>query len=154
MALTFELEERFDVPPAEVMAAMADLDNFKAWMPNFVSVEKLTDGEFGVGTKFRETRKMFGKAAAEEFEVTALEPGKRLELYIDGSKGASRKGWYRFTYTFENDGDGTKMHMDGTIGGMGWFFSLMSKLMAGTFKKAIAKDHEALRDYLAKNKAS
>ena len=97
---------------------------------------------------------MFGKKASEEFEVTAYEPGKRIELYVDGSKGSSKRGEYRFVYELREVDGKTHMRMDGTIDGMGWVFGIVGKLFAGPFKKAIAKDHAALREYLAHDRAS
>lgn len=132
-----------------VFRTIINLEEFKEWMPNFVRVEKLTDGDYRQGTRFRETRKMFGKPATEHFEVRDFVPGKKITLYIDGSKGASGKGEYIFTYEFHPTGDGgTRMDISGEmVMPGGWFTRLMMKLMAGSFRKALAKDHRAFARY-------
>jgi uncharacterized protein YndB with AHSA1/START domain len=152
MPTTLEITITVDVPPETVFAAATDLDHFGEWMLNFVSVEKLTDGEFGVGTEFREIRRMFGKEAAEHFEVARYEPPSHLELYVDGTKGSSKKGEYRFMHTFEpiDGGRGTKMTLAGTIDGMGCMGAVFGVLFKGMFVKAIRKDLLAFKAYVEK----
>ena len=60
-------------------------------------MEKLTHGEFGPGTKFRETRKFFGKTASEVFEVVAADPPRRVTLSVDGKATTTwKKGDARY----------------------------------------------------------
>lgn len=40
-------------PPEEVFDALVDLRNELVWNPDVVSMEKITDGPIGVGTRFR-----------------------------------------------------------------------------------------------------
>lgn len=152
MALHMKFREEFAAPPERVFAALTELDHAAAWMPNFVKIEKLTSGSFGVGTTWRETRKMFGREATEQFEVTAFEPNKLLELYIDGTKGASKRGYYRFRYDLEPQGDGTVVNLSGEIGGGGWLMDLIGRLFVGAFKKSIAKDMAAMKTYVERGK--
>ena len=102
MAIEFTIEERVVAAPHAVFSVATDLENVGRWMPNFVRVERLTDGRFGVGTRWRETRKMFGAEATEEFEVTRCDPPRRVELFVDGRKGSSKRGAYRFVYRFKS----------------------------------------------------
>lgn len=154
MTIQMTLTGRFDAPPDAVFEVLTDIDGYGDWMPNFVRVERLSEGEFGVGTRFRETRRMFGRESTEEFEVTAFEPGRLLELYIDGKKGTSGSGEYRFRYTFEPRDGGTDMTMHGEIGGLSGFARLLGKLFAGGMRKAIAKDHAALRAHVSRRAAA
>ena len=147
--MEFTLEETFDASPETVFAAVADIDSFGEWMPGFISVKKLTEGETRLGTKFEETRKMYGKEAMESFEVTKFEPPHTYELTIDGSKGTTGKGFYVFTYGFTPEGSGTKMTMDAKITDMGKMGKILGKIMVGSFKKAIDKDHKAIKDWIA-----
>src|SRR4051812_25074752 len=64
----------------QVFAAMADIPNAPSRVPAILKVEMLTPGPVGVGTKFKETRKMFGKEATETMEFTAFEPNRRYVL--------------------------------------------------------------------------
>ena len=146
--MEFTLEETFDASPETVFAAVANIEAFGEWMPGFVSVNLLTEGETRLGTKFEETRKLYGKEAMESFEVTKFEPSHTYELTIDGSKGTTGKGFYVFTYSFAAEGSGTKMTMDAKITDMGKMGKLLGKIMIGSFKKAIDKDHKAIKAWI------
>ena len=150
MPVSMTSEFHIDAPPDRVFAAMIDTDGYRHWMNGFVGVEKLTEGPFGVGTEWRETRRMFGREASEVFEVTACEAPLRLELRVDGKRGASRKGEYRFQYVLSPEGTGTRVRLNGQIDMPGWIAGLMTRMFAGMFKKAHDKDMRALKQHVEK----
>jgi hypothetical protein len=90
-------------------------------------MEKLTPGVFGPGTKFRETRKMFGKSATELFEVVAVRPPLRLELFVDGTQGTSKRGRFDYVYEFEPDRDGTRVSLTGAVSQVPWYAELLGR---------------------------
>jgi carbon monoxide dehydrogenase subunit G len=62
-------------PCARVWEIVTDLDAAPSVLSGVEELERLDGGEgFGVGTRWRETRMVFGKRATEEMEVTAVEP--------------------------------------------------------------------------------
>ena len=77
-------ELRIEVPiavPAErAFAAMTDFANAPQRISGIKRVELLTDGPPRVGTRFRETRVMFGREATETMEVTRFDSGRSYEL--------------------------------------------------------------------------
>lgn len=148
MGIHFRTSQRVSAPPQTVAAAIADIDEYGLWMPNLVRIERLTEENFGVGTRWRETRRMFGREATEEFEVRVWEPGERLELFVDGRKGSSRRGEFRFVYTFAGDGDSTELSLDASIDNMGLLGNLLGKLMVKPLVKAVERDHAALKSYV------
>lgn len=152
MPIEFSVRREIAASPDRVFAALKDLDAASQWMPNLVGIEKLTPGRFGVGTKWRETRRMFGREASEVFEVTGAEPGKSLELYVDGTQGSSKRGHYRFRYRLEPSGPHTTLTLAAEIGGMGFLLELLGRLMLGSFKKAIVSDLEAMAHYIEGSK--
>jgi uncharacterized protein YndB with AHSA1/START domain len=147
MSATFTTSVYVEAPPPVVFASLGDIERWKDWVPDFVNVEKLTAGPFGPGTEWRETRKMFGKSSTEHFRVTRYEPPSRVDLLIDGSKGTSGRGEYRFTYELVPERNGTNVELTGDIR-MPGLWSLLSKFMVGTFRKACHKDLEALKSHL------
>jgi uncharacterized protein YndB with AHSA1/START domain len=150
MAVSFTIETTFAVPQERAFAALTDLERAEEWMPGLVGIERLTDGGFGQGTEWAETRKIFGKEATEIFTVTDYLPPQRLALLVDGTRGTSGKGEYRFTYELgPADGGKTEVFMKGEIDMPGFFAGLLTRLFSGWFKKACAKDLYALRDHLA-----
>jgi carbon monoxide dehydrogenase subunit G len=94
--------------PESVWAIITDLDAFERTISAVESVERLDGGDgFGVGTRWRETRKMFGRAATEEMEVTSLDDGRSYVTEAD-SHGAH----YRTVMTVEPSGsDGSRLSM-------------------------------------------
>jgi uncharacterized protein YndB with AHSA1/START domain len=148
VSLYMTLREEIAAPPERVFEVLTDLDHAGKWMPNLVRIERLTGAGFRAGTRWRETRKMFGREAAEEFEVQGYEPGKSIELFIDGTKGASKKGYYRFRYNLMPIGKKTLVTLNGEIGGVGKFMEFIGRLFVGAMKKAIAKDLSAMKSYI------
>lgn len=148
MSLTFESTHAIASPPARVFAAMTDLEQMRQWMPGLVRLEPLTEGPYRVGFEFRETRRIMGREGAEVFRVDALEPDRALTFYVDGKRGSTGRGEYHYRYTLTPEGDGTRLTFHAEMGGMGWFGELMGRLFLGMFKKAVAKDHEALQRFV------
>jgi uncharacterized protein YndB with AHSA1/START domain len=143
MALTCSIEQKIAAPPERVFAALIDVDRMGEWMKGLVRIERLTEGPLGKGTQFRQTRKMFGREASEVFEVTDFDPPRSFELYVDGKKGSSGCGWYRFRHTVTPDGTGTRLVLAGEFGGQSGCMSLLGKVMMGPMKKAFAKELRA-----------
>lgn len=150
MAIQFTVSQSFSQPPIRVFEALTDLGGASTWMPNLVGIDVLTQGPFGVGTEWRETRKLFGKEATEQFEVTRCDPPTRISIRVDGTKGDSRRGEYLFDYRIEPSGDGTEVVLDGAVRGLTGVTAIVGKLMVGPFRKACAKDLMALAAHLEK----
>jgi carbon monoxide dehydrogenase subunit G len=154
MAIKLEVEETFAAPREKVWAALTDVDRMGAWMRGLVRIERLGGPAFGKGTRFREVRKMFGKEAAEVFEVIEVDPPRSFTLHVDGREGSSKRGDYRFRHELEPAGAGTRLRLSGEISGMGWFFTLLGGLFAGAFRRACRKDLAALKAHIEKNGAA
>ncbi|WP_404452111.1 SRPBCC family protein [Virgibacillus necropolis] len=129
---------------------MLDLDSAKNWMQGLVGIERLDEGPLQVGSQWKETRKMFGKEASEHFEVIELEEPEKIVLRCDGTKGTMGKGELVFTYIISSSDDYTDITLSGEVKGLTGLSKLFGKMMAGTFKKASAKDLDALKSYLEK----
>ncbi|MGW6918189.1 SRPBCC family protein [Kitasatospora sp. NPDC054939] len=72
-------------PVERVWTAMTDLGSMPQRLSGVDAVEVLSSGPFGVGTRWRETRRMFGKSATEEMWVTACEVPQRYVAEADNS---------------------------------------------------------------------
>ncbi len=80
-----------------VWRILTDLDRAAETISAITELERLDGGTgFGVGTRWRETRIMFGRTATEELEVTRLEPGNSYVVEAE-SHGAR----YRSEMTVE-----------------------------------------------------
>ncbi|UCF66468.1 MAG: SRPBCC family protein, partial [Acidobacteriota bacterium] len=111
-------------PVEHVFARAVDFAHAAERIEAILAVEMLSEGPVGVGTRFRETRKMFGKEASETMEVSTFEPPRRYVLSAE-SHGAR----YRSTFTFEPTGHGTRVTRSFEAIPLTFFARLMSFLM-------------------------
>ena len=79
------IERSVTAPADRVWAILTDLDRSPETLSGVDAVERLDGGTgFEVGTRWRETRTMFGKQATEEMTVTALDPGRSYAVEAGG----------------------------------------------------------------------
>ena len=154
MALSFTSEVDMQAPPEAFFDAFRDRSDWAGWMTGFVDVERLTPGECGVGTRWRETRRILGREASEVFEVTAWDPPRAVSLYVDGRQGSTGKGEFRYHYELTRHGAGTRVHLRGEIAMPGRLPSLLARLFLGTFRKSCARDLRALARHLEETAAA
>jgi carbon monoxide dehydrogenase subunit G len=149
MSIEFQVTEIVPAPPERVFQALTDIDNAAQWMPHIVSVERVGDVRQGVGMRWRETRKMRGKEATEELEVTHYHPPSHFGVRIDGSKGTSGRGTYAFDYRLAQRVGGTEVRMTGKIDGLlPGMLRWMGPLLGGVIKRECARDLRALAEHL------
>ncbi|KAF0817596.1 MULTISPECIES: SRPBCC family protein [unclassified Cytobacillus] len=148
MSIHFEVKRSAQVSAQKACQGLIDLDSAKEWMNGLIKIEREGSGPLKVGSKWIETRKMFGKEASEHFEVVELDEPRKIVLRCDGTKGTTGKGEFIFTYIITSSDDVSEVTLLGEIKGLTGFSKLFGKMMAGAFKKACAKDLDALIKYL------
>jgi len=130
------VERRIAAPAGRVWEALTDIEGSPRVISGVERVEVLSEGPFGVGTRWRETRRMFGKEATEEMYVTACEPPDRYVVAAD-SRGVHYIS--EFVLTPEGD-DATAVRLAfGSKVEKAGFAKLMAKLFGGIGSKAVAK---------------
>ncbi len=151
MAIEFNIEIHFEAPPDKVFEALTNVDSLIDWLPNIKGVNILSQGPYGEGTVFEETRRVFFRDATERFRVSIFEPPEILELTVDGSEGSSGSGNYTFFYHLEVDSatGGTSMSMHGEITGLNRIMEIIGQLTVRLMARSIRKDYAALAKYLA-----
>ena len=134
------LHKNVDAPADIVWAIITDLDRSPEIIDGIDSIERLDTGSgFDVGTRWRETRTMFGRQATEELEITAVEPGTSYTVEADGH-GAH----YVATMSLEPVGDRTRLNMtfeaqpDGLVSKV--MANTLGRLMLGSTRKALQRD--------------
>jgi carbon monoxide dehydrogenase subunit G len=148
MTTNLDLQLAIHAPPEKVFAAITDLHAGGRWLPGCTKLEVLTPGPYAKGTRWRETRKMAGHEATEEFEVTDVDAPRAIELHCDGRKGSSGNVDYHFRYDLEPVGDHTILRMTGRMVPAGWFGKIMAPLMKLPFMQALRRDHAALKAHV------
>ncbi len=120
-------------PPKRVFEIAADFEHAPKRITAIKNVEMLTGGEVKKGTRFRETRTMFGRETTEELEVTAYDPPRSYQV------GCNSCGcWMETRFRFEPDGTGTNLVMDLAWKPLTLFAKLMSPLSVIMLKKCVA----------------
>jgi uncharacterized protein YndB with AHSA1/START domain len=154
MTINMEIKETIAAPPERVFATLTDLDGASAWMRGLVEIEKLTQGPFGAGTRWREVRRFMGQKASEIFEVIDVEPARRVELFCDGKNGTSKSGHYRFTYTLVPKDAETELTLALELSQLTWLGEQLGRLFAGLYRSMIAKEVRAMKSYIESARAT
>ena len=129
-------------PVEVVFEAVTNIERLAETSPDVVGVEFLTASHHGLGTRFRETRKMKDREMVTELEITEFVENERSRMVAD-SHGTV---WDTlFTVRPENGKTLLEIEMDARPHRL--LTKLMTPLMKGFFRKGIEKHIEDVRDY-------
>jgi carbon monoxide dehydrogenase subunit G len=136
------IEQTFFVsrPPEVVFDYVTNPAHLADWQTSKTSVEQLTDGAAGLGTRFRErTKPPGGKEFEQIVEFTEFDRPVRVHAHIVEGPYPIDGMW-----SFEPDGDGTRVHFvaDGELRGVMRALQPVAKLFIA---RQMAGYHENLR---------
>ena len=102
-------------PVEDVYSYVLDLaSNGPEWAPDLESVEKVTDGPIGAGTRFRQVQHVMGKRRNTTLTFTAVEPNQKVEAeFKAGPMDVAMSAM------FDRTEDGTRVTIDGEATGRG-----------------------------------
>ncbi|MEX1179456.1 MAG: SRPBCC family protein [Cucumibacter sp.] len=123
------LNEHFATPPARAFAVLTDFASLPKIVSGIDKVEVLTVGPVGVGTRFRETRSLYGRMATEEMEVTAWEPPCSFTL-----EAHSHGAHYVITHALTPKGGGADVELAFATKALTPVARILSFLMQGMTK--------------------
>ncbi len=128
------LGKQVRAPIQRVFAVASNLRDAPKNIPAITKMEVLTEGPVRLGTRFRETRKMFGREATEEMEVTAFDPPRAISI------GCENHGCrYRTDFLFEPRDGGTHVEMTFAAEPLSLPAKVMGFLMRPMMKKIMAE---------------
>ncbi len=140
----FTVTRRIERPRNEVFRLFTNFDEMPRLIDKIDSIEVLTEGPPGKGTRFRETREMFGKQATEEMEITDFQADESYTCEAD-----SHGMHYRSLYQFEPVGHATDVHCLFEAKPVSLVAKIVSPLtgwlMMGTTKKVFSQDIDDLK---------
>ncbi len=148
---SLELSRQIGAPPQKVFEVFTDLTRAAERVRGIQSLEILTPGPVGRGTRFRETRVMFGRKATEEMEVTDYQPPRSFAF---GGESCGARITTRFDLRPQGSGTQLDVHMETEA--LSFFAKLMSPLaglMMGPMRKAFEADLDDLQS-VAEQRAS
>lgn len=138
------IERHVAAPPERTFDVFSNVQGAKDTLSAVTRIEMLSPGAVAKGTRWRETRVMFGREATEEMWIDSFEPPRGYS--VAAQSGGAR---YLTTFTFAPKGGGTDVRMEFSavpanlvakvLGG------LMGPLMAGSMRKALEKDMDELK---------
>jgi carbon monoxide dehydrogenase subunit G len=143
--MQMKLGRTVNAPIAEVFDVFADFNNVAERVDGIQRVELLTDGPIQAGTRFRETRIMFGRESTEEMEITEFKPNDKYVVEAD-----SCGSHFQSTFRFLPAGNRTKVEVELNTRAESMFAKLiypLGKLMAGTMKKCLLSDIDQLKEH-------
>lgn len=132
----------------EVFNAFSDLKNLANNVRAIKSIELLTPGDLGIGSKFKETRVMFGKESSETMEITQFSPPDYFK------EEAQSNGMHYVTeWRFISEGKKTTVSIDFSGKATTSTARLLNVLfwfMTSGMKKAFLADMDDLKKMLEK----
>lgn len=130
--------KQVNAPIDVTFVVFSDITKIQERVAGITKVEILSDVTRGVGTRWRETRIMFGQEATEEMEISAFQPNQSYDVVAE-----SRGTKYHARYTFAEHHGGTLVEMifSGTSTTLaGQLMSVFNFLFAGATRKALEAD--------------
>lgn len=84
------LSRQIPASAEQVWAVLTNIEAAPRTLSDVMRVEMLTPGPYAVGTRWRETRKMFGFEGTEEMEVAVADAPHRTVIVADSAGAAYR----------------------------------------------------------------
>lgn len=137
-----------DASPETVWGILTDLDRADTVLAGIIALERLGGPTgYAVGTRWRETRRLFGKTATEDMEVASVDPLRSTRV-VASSHGAD----YVSEFHLDPTAEGTRLTMDftsapspGASGVARAFGALLAPLGAAATRSAMRKDLDDIR---------
>lgn len=128
--------------PERVFEVFTDLDGAPARVRGIEALERLDDGPIGAGTRWRETRTLFGKSCTEVLELTSFDAPRS---YTVGCRASGSE--FTTAFRFVPEGEGTRVEIELSVVPLTFFAKVaapMSKLMLKACMKAMESDLDDL----------
>ena len=142
--INLDLGTLIDRPVKDVFAFVANLNNMSKWNSAVVSLQQVTPGAVGVGTKFNSVGEMMGRRIEGEVQVTAYEPDSKSGFQMNAGPVQ-----VNVTITCKPVGTGTKVSLNAQ-GNPGGLFKLAEPIMAGRIKSLMEENLARLKTQLEK----
>ena len=140
--INLDLGVLIDKPIGDVFAFVGNPNNMSKWNTVIVSLEQITPGDVGLGTKFKSTGEMMGRRIEGEMQVTAYEPDTKCGFQMNAGPMQ-----VNITLMFKIVGTGTKISLNAQ-GNPAGVFKLAEGVMAGRVKSMMEENLARLKSAL------
>lgn len=145
---TVTVSNQIAAPVEKVFSLFTDIERAAKHVKGIKKIEMLTPREFGLGSRWLETREVLGRLDTAEMEVTSFE--KNRTYTISHHKGGQRIGASIDTvFSFEPSGDGTKVTIEFDLESPGMPPGILVPLgwaIAGKVRDVLAHDLADLKE--------
>jgi carbon monoxide dehydrogenase subunit G len=142
--INLDLSTLIDRPVKDVFAFVSNLNNMSKWNSAVVSLQQLTPGAVGVGTKFKSVGEMMGRRIEGEVQVTSYEPDTKTGFQMNAGPMQ-----INVTISFKPVGTGTKVSLNAQ-GNPAGVFKLAEGIMQGRVKSLMEENLARLKSVLEK----
>jgi len=142
--INLDLGVLIDKPVKDVFAFITNPANMPKWNSAVVSMEQITPGDVGLGTKFKSVGEMLGRRIEGEMEVIAFEPDSKYGFQMNAGPVQ-----VNVTLGFKTVGTGTKLSLNAQ-GNPGGLFKLAEPVMQGRVKSMMEENLARLKSVLEK----
>jgi carbon monoxide dehydrogenase subunit G len=140
------LTQHINAAPDKVWAVISDIPGSAATLSGIDSIQMLSEGAYGEGTRWKETRTMMGRAETVEMWVSQSEPPSPRHTGSTTVKALQGGADYTTQFTFAERDGGTDLTL--TFGAevvkptwlSGIMMALFGRLGMSITRKALAKD--------------
>lgn len=142
--INLDLSTLVDHPMKDVFAFVSDLNNMSKWNSAVVSLEQVTPGSIGAGTRFKSVGEMMGRRIEGEVHVTTYEPDTKTGFQMNAGPMQ-----LNVTISFKPVGTGTKISLNAQ-GNPAGVFKLAEGMMQGRVKSMMEENLVRLKSVLEK----
>jgi len=142
--INLDIGTLIDKPVNDVFTFITNPANMSKWNSAVVSLEQVTPGAVGMGTKFKSVGEMMGRRIEGEMQVVAFEQDSKYGFQMDAGPVQ-----VNVTLTFKTVGTGTKLSLNAQ-GNPGGLFKLAEGVMQGRVKSMMEENLARLKSVLEK----
>ena len=142
--INLDLSTLIDRPVKDVFAFVTNPSNMSKWNSAVVSMQQITPGPVGMGTKFKSVGEMMGRRIEGEMQVVAFEPDSKYGFQMNAGPVQ-----VNVVLNFKTVGTGTKLSLNAQ-GNPGGLFKLAEPVMAGRVKVLMEENLVRLKSVLEK----
>jgi carbon monoxide dehydrogenase subunit G len=142
--INLDFSTLIDKPVKDVFAFVSNPNNMSKWNSAVVSLQQVTPGAVGVGTKFKSMGEAMGRRIEGEMQVTAYEQDSKCGFQLQAGPMQMN-----LTMTFKTVGTGTKLSLNAQ-GNPGGIFKLAEGMMTAQIKSLMEGNLARLKSVLEK----
>lgn len=140
--INLDLGTLIDKPVKDVFVFITNPANMSKWNSAVVSLEQITPGAIGMGTKFKSVGEMMGRRIEGEMQVIVFEPDSKYGFQMNAGPVQ-----VNVTLAFKTVGTGTKLSLNAQ-GNPGGLFKLAEPVMQGRVKSMMEENLARLKKVL------